>query len=89
MSEVTQTICNMTAVYSMTAAGMPADAIAKELSSIRALNSAFKVGLYQKSLRSTSEAKLRRALEACTVADTALKLSPKGYEVLERLICSL
>ena len=89
LGEVTQTICNMTAVYSMTAAGMPTDAIAKELSSIRALNSPFKVGLYQKSLRGTNEARLRRALEACTTADTALKLSPQGYTALERLICSL
>ena len=89
LGEVTQTICNMTAVYSMTVTGTPAADIAKELSSIRALNSPYKVGLYQKSLRGTTEARLRRALEACTTADAALKISPQGYAALERLICSL
>ena len=32
---------------------------------------------------------LRNALDACTVADRTLKLSPQGYTALERLICSV
>ena len=73
----------------MTVAGTAAADIATACSSIRALNSPFKVGLYQKSLRGATDARLRRALEACTVADSALKLSQKGYSALEQLICSL
>ena len=49
----------------------------------------YRVGLYRKSLRQTSERRLRRALDACVAADAVLKLSPKGYIALEKLICSI
>ncbi|MBO5295538.1 MAG: hypothetical protein J6B71_09900, partial [Clostridia bacterium] len=59
-----------------------------EISSLLKLHE-FKVSLYQKSLRNTSEKRLRRALDACTDADNSLKRSPKGYTALEKLICTL
>ena len=49
----------------------------------------FKVGLYRKSLSRMRPGALRNALDACTVADRTLKLSPQGYTALERLICSV
>ena len=85
LSEVTGVICDMLAVRSMTAEGTPTAEIASALK----MRSDFRVKLYQKSLRNTSEKRLRRALEACNAADSSLKLSPKGYTALERLICTL
>ncbi len=84
LGDVTRSICEMVSVQAMTADG----ASPAEIGSILSV-AAFKVGLYQKSLRNTSEKRLRRALDSCIAADAALKSSPTGYAVLERLICSL
>ena len=85
LGDVTRVICEMIAIRSMTADNTPTS----EIGSALKLHE-YKVGLYQKSLRKTSDARLRRALAACTDADTSFKLSPvKGYAVLERLICVL
>ena len=84
LGDVSRVICDMLGVRAMTAEGNPAAEIASALGLHE-----FKVGLYQKSLRNTSEKRLRRALDACSTADTALKLSPQGYTALEKLICSL
>ncbi len=85
LGEVVSVACDMMAVHAMTADGhTPADISA-------ALNvHAFRVGLYQKSLRGMSEKRLRRFFDACLAADASLKQSTtKGYAPLERLICSL
>ncbi len=84
LGEVTRVICDMLAVRAMTNEGPPSS----EIASVLKLHE-FKVGLYQKSLRNTTEKQLRRALEACTKADSTLKLSPQGYMPLELLICNL
>lgn len=85
LGDVIRVICEMISVRSMTADGTPVS----EISTALKLHE-YKVGLYQKSLRKTTDAKLKRALTACTEADVALKLSPmKGYRTLERLICEL
>ena len=86
LGDVTRVICEMISVRAMTDGGLSAHEIG---ATFKPPIHEYKIGLYQKSLRNTSEKRLRRALEACTVADTALKLSPKGYAPLERLICSL
>ena len=84
LGDVTRVICEMLSVQAMTSDGAsPAD-----IASILTI-AAFKVGLYQKSLRNTSERRLRRALDSCLAADASLKSSASGYAVLERLICSL
>ena len=84
LGDVIRVFCDMESVYAMQADG----ATAKEIASALKLH-AYRVGLYQKSLRQTRPGRLRRALEACVAADAALKLSPQGYTALEKLICSI
>ena len=85
LGEVTGVICDMIAVQAMTADGIPTADIAATLKH----KTDFKVKLYQRSLRNTTEKRLRRALDACNAADLSLKSSPHGYTALERLICTL
>ncbi len=84
LGDVTRVICDMIAIRSMTQEGLPTAEIASTLKMHE-----YKVGLYQKNLRSTTEERLLRALDACTSADRSLKLSPTGYAPLEELICKL
>lgn len=84
LGDVIRVICDMLAIRSMTAEGTPSAEIASALKLHE-----FKVSLYQKSLRNTSEKRLQRALDACLAADASLKLSPQGYTALERLICTI
>lgn len=83
--EVIKVICNMICIQTMTADGTPASSIGPPLKL-----GEYQVSLYQRSLRQTSEKRLRRALQACTEADIALKGSyQKDYAPLEKLICTL
>ena len=84
MSDVIRVFCEMESVRSMLADG----ASPREISAAMKLHE-FKVGLYQKNLRSIPEKRLRRAIDSCVTADAAVKLSPQGYVALERLICSI
>ena len=85
LGDVTRVICDMIAVRSMTSDGTPN----AEIASILKMHE-FRVGLYQKSLRQTNDKRLRRALDACSVADQSLKSSSvDSYTVLEQLICRL
>ena len=84
LGDVTRVICDMVAIRAMTAQGTPA----AEMASVLKLHE-FKVGLYQKSLRTVGDARLSHALDACCDADRALKLSPQGYSALEELICKI
>ncbi len=87
LSDVTRVICEMISVRAMTAAGASAAEIG---ATFKPPIHEYKIGLYQKSLRNTTEKKLHRALEACAIADAAIKGSTmQGYAPLERLICSL
>ncbi len=85
LSEVTGVICDMITIQAMTADGIPTANIATTLKH----KTDFKVKLYQRSLRNTTEARLRRALDACSAADLSLKSASKGYTALEKLICTL
>ena len=87
LGEVTTVICNLMLVRAMTAEG----ATTAEIATVSKLRNEYKVKIYQRSLRNTSEKRLRRALDACAVADASLKQSSssKGYAPLERLICTL
>ncbi len=84
MGDVIRVFCDLRGVYAMTADG----ASTSEIASVLKLHE-FRVGLYQKSLRQTNEKHLNRALDSCVAADATLKLSPQGYTVLEKLICSI
>ena len=84
LGDVIRVFCEMESVRAMLADGTGT----KEISTVLKLHE-FRVGLYQKSLRQTTEQRLRRAIDACIAADTSLKLSPQGYTALELLICSI
>lgn len=83
LGEVTRTVCDMIGTQSMMTQG----ASIPEITAALGLRSEYKVELYQRSLRQTKPERLGRALDACTVADARLKLSPKGYAELEKLVC--
>ena len=84
LGDVSKVICDMISTQAMTADG----ASSAEIAAVLNVHT-FKVGLYQKSLRQTNEKRLKRALDACVAADSALKRSPQGYTALEKLICTL
>ena len=86
LGEVSNTICDMLTVKAMTTQGATVADISVALNPKKPVHE-FRVGLYQQSLRQTSEKRLRAALELCVEADRALKLSPQGYTALEQLIC--
>lgn len=90
LGDVSRVICEMISVRAMTSEGSPASVIG---ATFKPPLHEFKVGLYQKSLRATSEKKLLQALESCNLADAELKeLSSKStsnpYAPLEKLICT-
>ncbi len=82
--DVVRVICEMSSVQALSAKG----AASAEIASVTKLHE-FKVRLYQKSLRSITSERMNEMLRLAVRADADLKLSPKGYSVLERLICSL
>jgi DNA polymerase-3 subunit delta len=84
LGDVVRTFCDLEGVASMTRDG----ASPAEISNTLRIHE-YRVGLYRNCLRNTDPDRLRRAIDACYAADTALKLSPQGYTALERLICSL
>ena len=51
--------------------------------------SPYQTRLYYGASAGKSMKRLLRAVELCSEADLALKLSPQGYIAIERLICSL
>ena len=88
LSDVTRVICEMISVRTMTAEGTPPAEIGAAIS--KPPMHEYRVKLYQKSLRTASERRLARALDACLVADAAVKGSfSNDYTAIERLICSL
>ena len=49
----------------------------------------YTVSLYRQHALRAGEAAVRRMVDACLAADRLLKQSPRGYEALEMLICSI
>ena len=84
MSDVSRVISELVAVKAMCEEGLSPQAI----SSTMKMNE-YKVKLYVGNVAGKSMTKLTRALELCSEADLALKLSPQGYTAIEKLICSL
>ena len=87
LSQVSKTLCELCWVKALQKEGMGAAEISSVLKSQRIPE--FKVRLYLSSVASKSEKKLRRAMELCMEADRTVKLSPQGYEAIERLIGTL
>ncbi len=84
LSEVSRVICDLISVKSLAAQNLPQNEIARILK----MNE-YKAKLYIAGASSKSPERLKRALSLCTDADLALKLSPQGYQSIEKLICSL
>lgn len=89
-SEIVQTVTSMYMTLQLAQSGATNAEIAKKLSRATEKNvHEYKVSLYRQHAQSAGEPTLRRMMAACRTADRALKLSPKGYEAIEALICSL
>lgn len=82
MSEMTKTVCDMAAVSSLLREGHTQ----REIASILKIHE-YRVSLLTKS--NISRELAQRLLEKCQAADMSLKSSSGGYEVLEKLICTL
>ncbi|MBR2353976.1 MAG: DNA polymerase III subunit delta [Clostridia bacterium] len=87
LSQVSKTLCELAWIKALQKEGLGAAEISAALKSQRIPE--FKVRLYLSSVASKSEQKLRRAIELCMEADRMLKLSPQGYQAIERLIGTL
>lgn len=84
LSEVSRVICDLVSVKALVEDGCSAS----EAASILKMNE-YKTKLYAQGAAGKSMAKLKHAVDLCSEADIALKLSPQGYIAIEKLICSL
>jgi len=82
ISEITKTVCDMLSVSILKSEGLTAGEIA-EATSIHE----FRVSIIMRTL--PDEAMCKLMLSRCSDADRKIKLSPRGYEVLEQLICTI
>ncbi|MBQ8409765.1 MAG: DNA polymerase III subunit delta [Clostridia bacterium] len=82
MSEITKTVCDMSAVALMNAEG----------ATVREISDALKIHEYRVSIilkNNVKPAMCRHMTERCREADLELKNSGDGYAVLEKLICTI
>ncbi len=84
LSEVSRVVCDLLSVKALKEQGMPQGEIAQALK----MNE-YKAKIYISGVAGQPMKKLKHAVELCSEADLALKLSPQGYMAIERLICSL
>jgi len=84
LSEVSRVICDLVSVKALCDQGLPVG----EISSVLKMNE-YRVKIYAGGVSGKSAKKLERAVDLCSDADLALKMSPQGYVAIERLICSL
>lgn len=84
LSEVSRVICDLISVKALADEGCPVS----EIASLLKMNE-YKTKLYAQGAAGKSMQKLKGALELCSEADLAVKLSPQGYVAIEKLICAL
>lgn len=85
LSEVSRVLVALSAIRTLSDAGHTADEIATSLRM-----NPYQVKLYMRAARSAEPDVLPAAVEACAHADAALKRSSAdGFQLIERLICSL
>ena len=84
MGDISRVFCDMLTVRRLSDEGLRAAAIA-QLTRIHE----YRVGLYLNGVASTDAGILRDIVGRCSEADMAVKLSGRGYEPIERLICGL
>lgn len=85
LSEVSRVICDLISVKSLLDRNVPQGEIGRMLFR----SNDYRTRIHVKGASQTSMQRLRRAVELCSEADLALKLSPQGYIAIEKLICSL
>ncbi len=85
LSEVSRVICDLVCIKALLDEGCSS----QEVAIILKMNE-YKARLYSAGAARKSKEKLKRALNACAEADFSIKSSDAdGYEVMERLVCSL
>ena len=85
LSEVSRAICDLISVKHL----LEQNVSPVEISRLLFRSSDYRAKLYIKAASQKSMEKLRRAVDLCSEADLALKLSPQGYIAIEKLICGL
>lgn len=85
MSELSKTLGDMLAVKMLLGARKSPSEIASALK----FKSEYQVKMIINRVRDVSVNYLRSAVDACSEADAALKLSPTGYLEIEKLVCGL
>lgn len=91
LSEISKTFSDLYVVKTMLLDGKTLPEI---LGALRATNrpkavSEYKVKIYMGSAAKISAERLRRAIELCAEADTAIKLSYNDYSPIENLLCTI
>ncbi|MBE6693492.1 MAG: DNA polymerase III subunit delta [Ruminococcaceae bacterium] len=84
LSEVNRVLCDLLSVKVMADDGATVGEVAEALRMHE-----YKAGLYLRQAKDMELSRLKAAVRSCDDADKALKLSAKGYAVIEKLICSL
>lgn len=88
LSEIAKTFSDLYVVKTLLSDGKTLPEI---LGALRAVNkkavSDYKARIYMASAAKTSTERLRRAIELCAEADTAIKLSYNDYSPIENLLC--
>ena len=91
LSEIAKTFSDLYVVKTLLSDGKTLPEI---LGALRATNkpkavSEYKVKIYMASAAKTSTERLRRALNLCAEADTAIKMSYNDYSPIENLLCTI
>lgn len=84
MGDISRTFCDMLAVRQLSDEGLRAPAIAQATHIHE-----YRVGLYLGGVQSIKAETLKTIILSCAEADVAVKLSGRGYEPIEQLICGL
>lgn len=85
LGEVSRVICDMISIKALQLEGQPIG----EISRILKIKNEYKTKLYASKTSGKTMDRLTRAVELCSEADLALKLSPQGYLAIEKLIACL
>ena len=89
LGEVSGVICDLVAIKALAEENCTYQEIAAALSTKTKKMSEYKVKLYVQKAAGKNKQRLREILELCAAADMAMKNSQQGYEVIEKLICSI
>lgn len=84
MGDISRAFCDMLTVRLLADEGYGAPIIAEKTRIHE-----YRVGIYLNAVSSVPAASLRRIVEMCADADATVKLSPRGYEAIERHICGI